>query len=97
MVIFKRSAIESIGGWFEIESWGTEDNMQSIKVEHFLTYKEMPYRSFHLYHQKQEVVSELYKKNFQMLQEIAKMPKENLRNVMMNEWFKCGSLNKYSN
>jgi hypothetical protein len=100
VVIFKREAADIIGGWGIAEKnfgWGGEDDIETIVVNHFLKSKEMPYKSYHLYHQKQQIIPELYQRNLQNLNEVAKMTKEQLRGLMMNEWYRCGSLNKYSN
>lgn len=53
MTIFKKDALEKIGGWCqEFAGWGAEDDAMTIKVKHFLKWKEVPNKCYHLCHEK---------------------------------------------
>jgi len=68
MVIFNKIAIENIGGWSErFNTWGGEDDFQTIKVEKFLKYKILDGECYHLFHKKQEIDMDKYMNNLKFL------------------------------
>jgi glycosyltransferase involved in cell wall biosynthesis len=96
MVIFKKSAINQIGGWSErFMSWGGEDDYQSLKVNTFLKSKELNGVCYHLYHQKQKIDSELYSNNLQLLAKLKEYTKQDLTNEILKTTKIYGRKNKY--
>ena len=69
-----------------------------IKVKHFLSYTEMPYKCYHLFHNRENPDMRLYQRNFQLLQKFAAMSKEDLgKTINPNTLQKMGMKNKYDN
>lgn len=79
MTIFKKSALEKIGGWpEEFFGWGAEDDAMSIKVNHFLKWKENEFNCYHLYHERVIPMENWYMRNFQIYQNYHQATKEQL-------------------
>jgi len=77
--IFKKEALEKIGGWpEEFFGWGAEDDAMSIKVRHFLKWKEMDFACYHLFHQRVTPEREFYYRNLQIYHNYSNAPKEKL-------------------
>lgn len=67
MTIFKKEALERIGGWpEEFFGWGAEDDAMSIKVKTFLKWKEIDNNCYHLYHQRVVPEMQWYHRNIQI-------------------------------
>jgi predicted glycosyltransferase involved in capsule biosynthesis len=96
--MFRKEAIVKIGGWFEnFSGWGAEDDAVSIKVKQFLNYVELPYKCYHLYHDRSQPNMTLYQKNLQLLQRLGNLSKEDLMKEVNSSIQKMGMKNKYDN
>jgi glycosyltransferase involved in cell wall biosynthesis len=96
--IFRRDAILKIGGWDEdFWSWGGEDDLQTIKVNYFLTWHEMKARCFHLYHDKEQPIMNFYKRSLEILHNARQMSKEDIQRVINNTMQRIGLINKCEN
>lgn len=85
MTIFRKESLEKIGGWpEEFFGWGAEDDAMSIKVRHFLNWKEMDFACYHLYHERVIPQKEFYYRNLQIYQNYANAPKEKLEEYISN-------------
>lgn len=98
MSIFRKSSIRKIGGWNEsFIGWGGEDDYQAIKVTNFLTYKELGFRCYHLFHNRENPDMKDYHKNLQILNQASTMSKEDLIKTINASLPKIGMSNKYDN
>lgn len=80
MTIFRKSALEDIGGWpEEFFGWGAEDDAMSVKVKHFLKWKENDFDCYHLYHERVIPQQDLYFRNFKIYENYIQAPKEYLQ------------------
>jgi len=97
IVMFRADSIVKIGGFCEqFEGWGAEDNFQTMKVEKMgLTFKEMPYKAYHLWHQKSQVDMGLYQKSLSMLEQMDKLDRDKIQMHINATLPKIGFLNKY--
>jgi len=96
--IFRRDAIQRIGGWHEdFIGWGGEDDFQSVKVKNFLNWHENPATCYHLYHERTSPDMKWYQRNLQLLQKLSAMNPEELKKVINNVATKSGMKNKYDN
>lgn len=97
--MFRKDAIIKIGGWNEdFIGWGAEDDFLSIKVKNFLSYIEMPYKCYHLFHNRENLDMRLYQRNLQLLQKFASISKEELwKTINPYTLKKIGMKNKYDN
>jgi predicted glycosyltransferase involved in capsule biosynthesis len=96
--IFRREAIEKIGGWHEdFIGWGGEDDFQSVKVKAFLTWHENQAKCYHLYHERVAPDMKWYQRNLSLLQKLSAMSKDDLRKVINNVTPKSGLKYKYDN
>jgi len=83
IAIFQKQALYKIGGWDEnFWDWGGEDDLQTIKIENFLTYKTMDARSYHLYHARLAPDQNNYKRNLTILSKVSEMNKDQLTNMI---------------
>lgn len=99
IVAFRTEAILKVGGWPEnyFEGWGGEDNFQTHKVEQLgLTYKELPYKCYHLWHDRSQVDMPRYQKTLQVLNQLMSLNKEKIQAHVNATVGKIGSLNKYT-
>lgn len=79
MTIFKKEALEKIGGWpEEFFGWGAEDDAMSIKVKHFLKWKEIDNNCYHLYHQRVQPDMRWYQRNLQIYHSYINSNRESL-------------------
>ena len=98
MTIFRKEAFLRIGGYNEdFIGWGGEDDFQAIKVKSFLTWKEMPARCYHLFHERTAPDAKWYQRNFQLLQKLSAMPTEELKKLIQVSVPRIGMKNKYDN
>ena len=94
--IFRKEAIDKIGGWDErFLGWGAEDDFLTIKVNHFLSFKEMPNRCYHLFHNRSQTDMKFYQRNLELLQKSKGMSKEELIKTINSQVQKNGMKNKY--
>jgi glycosyltransferase involved in cell wall biosynthesis len=98
IVIFRAESVVKIGGWSEIfESWGGEDDFQTHKVKRLgLTYKEMPYKCYHLWHDRTQVDMAEYQKVLNTLQQLTSLDDTKLVTHINSSITKLGLLNKHS-
>ncbi len=98
IVIFRTESILKIGGWCQdFVGWGGEDDFQTMKVKKMgMTYKEMPYKCYHLWHQKEQLDTSNYQKTIQMLQQLATLDSTKIQMHINATIGKIGMLNQYS-
>lgn len=99
IVAFRMDSILKIGGWAEnyFMGWGGEDDFQTHKVKQMgLTYREMPYKCFHLWHDRSKLDMRNYQKTIQTLQQLMILPKEKIESHIKATIGKIGFMNKYS-
>lgn len=81
--IFKKTSLELIGGWpEEFFGWGAEDDAMSIKVMHFLKWKENNFNCYHLFHERVVPLQNWYMRNFQIYQSYSQASKEQLKTYL---------------
>lgn len=96
IAMFRKDAIRRIGGWDErFLSWGGEDDFQTLKVKNFLTWTELKYRCYHLYHEKAQPDMKYYQRNLQILNQSMNMTKDDLQKVINSSVNKIGMINNY--
>lgn len=96
--IFRKEAIEKIGGWHEdFIGWGGEDDFQSVKVKAFLTWHENKAKCYHLHHERTVPDMRWYQRNLSLLQKLSAMKKEELQRVIGSSAPKSGLKFKYDN
>ena len=96
IAIFRRDAIQKIGGWEEqFVGWGGEDDYQTMKVKNFLSWTELKYKCFHLYHAKEQPDMKYYQRNLQILNEASNLSKDDLGKRISMNIPKMGMINKY--
>jgi len=79
ITIFNRNVLDKIGGWpEEFFGWGAEDDAMTIKVKHFLTWKENIFDCYHLYHTKQIIYRDYYQRNLSIFNQYTNCTKEQL-------------------
>lgn len=96
IAMFRRDAISRIAGWNEdFISWGGEDDFETMKVKNFLSWTELKYRCYHLYHAKEQPDMKWYQRNLQILNNAAKFTKEDMAKHINMTIPKIGMINKY--
>jgi predicted glycosyltransferase involved in capsule biosynthesis len=97
IVLFRTESIFKIGGWNEMfEGWGGEDDFQTVKVKKLgLTYTEMPYKCYHLWHPREQADMVNYQKTIQMLSQLSTLDNNQLQAHISSSGPKIGLLNKY--
>jgi len=94
--MFRREDIIKIGGFCELYiGWGCEDNDMSNLTEKFLTWKELPGKCYHLYHDRPAPDMTLYQRNLQLLNNRLKLDKDQLSKHIQASIPKNGMKNKY--
>lgn len=94
--MFRKDAINRIGGWNEnFIGWGAEDDFVSLKVQHFLNWKQLEHKCYHLYHNREAPKMEDYQRNLNLLQQLTNLPKEELWKLSHRDIAKNGMKNKY--
>lgn len=97
MVIFTKVAINNIGGWSEkFDTWGGEDDFQTLKVEKFLKYKIMEGICYHLHHRKQDIDMTKYMNNLKFLNLTKNYTEQQLINEINITFKGNGKKNKFS-
>lgn len=96
IAMFRRDAIARIGGWNQqFIGWGGEDDYQTMKVKNFLKWTELKYRCYHLYHAKEQPDMKWYQRNLQILNNAAKLSKEDLAKQINMSLSTMGMTNLY--
>lgn len=94
--MFRKESIMKIGGWNEqFISWGAEDDFQTIKVKNFLTWTELRYKCYHLFHHPEKPDMKWYQRNLQILEKASKMSKDDLVRHINSTIPKIGMKNTY--
>lgn len=94
--MFRKESIDKIAGWNEqFIGWGAEDDFVSLKVQHFLNWKQMDYRCFHLFHNREQPNMQEYQRNLGLLDQYAKLSKEDFMKNLHRDVQKNGMKNKY--
>ena len=95
MSIFRKDSIMRIGGWCEdFWSWGGEDDYLAMVVKKYLTYREMDFRCYHLYHNRDAPNPEQYKKTLALLNRLVKLNETELNRFISVNRTKNSMLNK---
>jgi predicted glycosyltransferase involved in capsule biosynthesis len=96
IAMFRRDALLKIGGWNEnFIGWGGEDDFQTLKVENFLSWKELKARCYHLYHHRENIDQKLYQNTLNLLNQLKNLSKEDLTKTIQRDVQKIGMKNKY--
>lgn len=97
IVIYKKESILKIGGWDEnFIGWGGEDDWQTRKTQMFLKSLEMPYRCYHLFHQRVRPDMRFYQRTLNILNQLFRLnPDQVKRYIEQNK--KIGNIKKYLN
>lgn len=96
--MFRRESIIKIAGWNEdFWSWGGEDDFQTIKVKHFLTWKEMVAKCYHLYHSREQPILDFYRRSLGILEQAHKMSRDDIQKSILNSSNRIGMINKCEN
>jgi predicted glycosyltransferase involved in capsule biosynthesis len=96
IAMFRRDAIQKIGGWNQnFLGWGGEDDYQTLKIKNFLSWTELKYRCYHLYHAKEQPDMKWYQRNLQILNNAAKLSKEDLAKHINMSLPTMGMINLY--
>ena len=95
MSIFRKDAIQRIGGWCEdFWSWGGEDDYLAMVVKKYLTYKEMDFRCYHLYHNRDAPDNTQYQKTLSLLNRLVQLSEQELNRYINSNRPKNSMLNK---
>lgn len=93
--IFKRSAIERVGGWNEdILGLGSTNKFQDLKIKKMLSYQQLPHTAYHFYHRQEMNEPGLDERNKQIL-DFYNNPNSDLQQHISTTVPKSGFLNKY--
>jgi len=96
IVLYKKSSILKIGGWDEnFIGWGGEDDWQSRKTILFLKFKEMPFRCYHLFHEKVVPDLRFYQRTLYILNQLMQLPKEIVIQYIEKNMNNIGEKDKY--
>lgn len=98
IVLFRAEAATRIGGWCEeFIGWGGEDDFQTYKVKNLgLTFKEMPYKCFHLWHPRGQANQAYYQRTLHLLDQLMKLDQNKLQMHINATVGKIGQVNKYA-
>jgi glycosyltransferase involved in cell wall biosynthesis len=93
--IFKRTAIEKIGGWNEdILGPGFINRFQDMKMKRMLNFKQMEFHAFHLFHRPEFPDKGLVERNSKIIEHYSN-PMSDLQSHIQTTVPKSGYLNKY--
>lgn len=96
MTIFKKSAIDRIGGWNEdMIGLGYENDFNELKVTKLLNYKQMEYSGYHIFHHPDHTPPNLLERNKQIL-DVYKNDTNLLKQHIQQTLPKIGTLNRFS-
>jgi predicted glycosyltransferase involved in capsule biosynthesis len=97
ITMFRKDALYKIAGWSEMFwGWGAEDDFQSLKVKQFLNWRQMPYKCYHLWHNRLSPDMSLYQRNLQIYSRFVNSQKDELQKQINSEFGKIGLENKCS-
>ena len=93
--IFKKEAIQRIGGWNEdFLGLGFSNKFQDMKIRKFLNFKQLEYVGYHLHHSNQTFDMSLMQRNQQILDHY-NSPQGDLQNHVNVTVPKIGIKNKF--
>lgn len=96
IIMYKRSSLESIGAWCQdFIGWGAEDDAMSYKSKKLLKWAELEAKCYHLWHQPETPIMNLYQRNIQILNQIMQMSDADLQRYIQNSIGKVGLKNLY--
>ena len=96
-VLFKREAIQSIGGWNEdFIGLSQENQFQDLKIKSLLNYKEMDYTGYHLSHRQDPPDFTFSERNNQIMETYRQANADVLRQHINQTSYKIGFKNKFS-
>ena len=96
-VLFKREAINKIGGWNEdFIGLSQENQFQDMKIKTLLNYKEMDYTGYHLFHHQDPPDFTFSQRNNQIMDTYRQSDPEVLKQHIGQTYYKIGAKNKYS-
>lgn len=86
IAMFTRAAILKIGGWSEqFWGWGYADHYQSLKVEYFLNWQEMPYIGYQLGQSEHLTDNRLSLNNRQLFTQFQRLDKKEVQDAITLE------------
>lgn len=98
IAMFRKDAILRIGGFNEdFIGWGGEDDFQTMKIHHFLNWTELKAKCYHLYHDREQPDMKFYQRNLAILNNAAKLSKDEMDKHILSTIPKIGMKNKYNN
>jgi hypothetical protein len=94
--IFKKDAIQKIGGWNEdFLGVGYENRFQDVKIKKMLNYKTLDYKGYHLFHPTQMVDPNLDQRNKQIFDHYKEADVNMLQQHISTTVPKSGQSNKF--
>lgn len=97
MVMFRKDAIERLGGWTEdFIGWGGEDEHQTHKVKQMLNYYECDFRCYHHFHNQDKKNDFFYQRNLQLLEKLKSMSNDDTLKFINNSRQKTGLKNRFA-
>ena len=96
-VLFKKEAIQKIGGWNEdFIGISQENQFQDIKIKALLNYKELDYTGYHLFHRQDPPDSTFSQRNNQIMDTYRNATTDILNQHISQTVYKMGFKNKFS-
>lgn len=96
-VLFKREAINKIGGWNEdFIGLSQENQFQDLKIKTLLNYKELDYTGYHLFHNQDAPDFTFSQRNNQIMDTYRQSDSELLKQHIGQTYYKIGFKNKYA-
>lgn len=96
MTIFKKSAIDRVGGWNEdLIGLGYENEFNELKVTKMMTHKQMDFTGYHIFHQPLMTPQSLLERNKQIY-DVYKNDTNLLFQHIQQTLPKIGTLNRFS-
>ena len=95
--LFKKEAIQKIGGWNEdFIGISQENQFQDIKIKALLNYKELDYTGYHLFHRQDPPDSTFSQRNNQIMDTYRNATSDILNQHISQTVYKMGFKNKFS-
>jgi hypothetical protein len=96
-VLFKKEAIHKIGGWNEdFIGLSQENQFQDIKIKNLLSWKQMDYVGYHLFHRQETSNMNFVQRNNQIMDIYKNANSQTLMQHIQTTAPKVGLANKYS-
>jgi predicted HicB family RNase H-like nuclease len=97
LCIFRKDAIQKIGGWYEELIGNGEDEFLSNKVKQFLNWTEFEQKGYQLFYNREAPNMVLQQRNLQLLQTLNNLSKDDLVKSINLSIPKNSMVNKYDN